>query len=166
MKKWFPLIALLLLVVFSVLYHMTRSFNKEPFTNHGILQGNLSFDNLITKSTFTNTYNNDVNGTKIPRYVTPIFPTDNGAIYNDIEDLGLDSTGSFCNYYGKDNNKLETACSSLTQNNCNTVNCCVYLNGKKCVAGDQSGPVFNGQATGNSWSYLNQMYGSSVSGSI
>ena len=33
-------------------------------------------------------------------------------------------------------------CKKLTKDNCNTVGCCVLLNGEKCVGGSESGPTY------------------------
>lgn len=53
-----------------------------------------------------------------------------------------DMADDFCKNFQGSSNTLETACSQLTDENCNKTNCCVLLNGKKCVAGNQSGPTF------------------------
>ena len=37
---------------------------------------------------------------------------------------------------------LKESCGKLTKKNCNATSCCVMLNGKKCVAGNQDGPTF------------------------
>lgn len=60
-----------------------------------------------------------------------------------IEKLtNLDRQKGFCENNKKNSDKLEKKCNDLTKTNCNVVNCCVYLNGNKCVAGDKNGPVF------------------------
>jgi len=56
-------------------------------------------------------------------------------------------------------------CSTLTTENCNQTDCCIVLNGKKCVAGDARGPTFQTDATGKDidyayYSYKNTCYGS------
>ena len=50
---------------------------------------------------------------------------------------------SFCSDYVKDSNKLDKQCNKLTESNCNSTSCCVWLNGKKCVAGGERGPIFH-----------------------
>jgi hypothetical protein len=37
---------------------------------------------------------------------------------------------------------VKKSCTKLTKKNCNATTCCVMLNGKKCVAGNQDGPTF------------------------
>jgi hypothetical protein len=48
---------------------------------------------------------------------------------------------AFCNakYSLIDINKK---CKSLSDKNCSLVNCCVFLNGEKCVGGSSSGPTY------------------------
>ena len=54
---------------------------------------------------------------------------------------GNDLSVDFCDIY--QSQSLETLtrkCNELTVENCNSTNCCVWLNGKKCVAGNKTGP--------------------------
>ena len=37
---------------------------------------------------------------------------------------------------------LKESCAKLTKKNGNSTSCCVMLNGKNCVAGNQDGPTF------------------------
>jgi len=46
----------------------------------------------------------------------------------------------FCHYDNKNKNKIENKCLELENNVCASTSCCVLLGGKKCVAGDNSGP--------------------------
>jgi hypothetical protein len=41
---------------------------------------------------------------------------------------------------------LKESCGKLTKKNCNATSCCVMLNGKKCVAGNQDGPTFQSES--------------------
>jgi hypothetical protein len=50
---------------------------------------------------------------------------------------------SFCSDYSSDANKLDKQCNNLTENNCNSTGCCIWLNGNKCVAGGERGPMFH-----------------------
>jgi len=60
-----------------------------------------------------------------------------------IEKLtNMDKTLGFCKHNKKNSSRLEKKCNKLSKKNCNSVNCCVHLNGNKCVAGDKSGPIF------------------------
>ena len=54
----------------------------------------------------------------------------------------LDRAKGFCKTNEGNATVLEKKCNNLSKLNCNTVNCCVHLNGTKCVAGDSTGPTF------------------------
>lgn len=49
---------------------------------------------------------------------------------------------SFCNEYVGQSERLEEACSKLTEKNCKNISCCGLLNGDKCVAGGARGPTY------------------------
>jgi len=60
---------------------------------------------------------------------------------------------------------LNNACSTLTAENCNLTDCCVLLQGSKCVAGNALGPTNQVDEKGEDidyayYSYKNQCYGS------
>jgi hypothetical protein len=60
-----------------------------------------------------------------------------------IEKLtNLDRENGFCKSNDSNAAVLEKKCNQLSKKNCNVVNCCVYLNDDKCVAGDSNGPTF------------------------
>jgi cytoskeletal protein RodZ len=60
---------------------------------------------------------------------------------------------------------LKESCNKLTKKNCNSTSCCVILNGKKCVAGNQDGPTFKTESgedvTVDYYYYQNKCYGNS-----
>jgi cytoskeletal protein RodZ len=60
---------------------------------------------------------------------------------------------------------LKESCTKLTKKNCNSTSCCVILNGKKCVAGNQDGPTFKTESgediTVDYYYYQNKCYGNS-----
>lgn len=56
--------------------------------------------------------------------------------------LKFDLADDFCKKFDGSSLELEKACDRLTPDNCNKTACCVFLNGKKCVAGTAKGPVF------------------------
>jgi len=56
--------------------------------------------------------------------------------------LKFDLADDFCKKFDGSSLELEKACKRLTPDNCNKTACCVFLNGKKCVAGTAKGPVF------------------------
>ena len=54
-----------------------------------------------------------------------------------VESFSPDSlSDSFCSDYLTDSNKLDKQCNKLTESNCNSTSCCIWLNGNKCVSGD------------------------------
>jgi hypothetical protein len=60
---------------------------------------------------------------------------------------------------------LNESCAKLTKKNCNATSCCVVLNGKKCVAGNQDGPTFKTESgediAVDYYYYQNKCYGNS-----
>ena len=60
-----------------------------------------------------------------------------------VESFSPDNlSDSFCSDYLTDSNKLNNQCNKLTESNCNSTSCCIWLNGTSCVAGNASGPTF------------------------
>ena len=60
--------------------------------------------------------------------------------------------------------ELNNACSTLTAENCNLTDCCVLLQGNKCVAGNENGPTYKTEKTGDKinvdyYYYKNKCYG-------
>ena len=49
---------------------------------------------------------------------------------------------NFCNQFSSQGDVLDKQCNRLTEHNCNSTGCCVWLNGKQCVAGGEGGPTF------------------------
>lgn len=76
----------------------------------------------------------------------------------------LDSPAkSFCNVYEGNTQLLEGQCAKLTPTNCQESSCCVYVNDSICSAGNQTGPTYKTDASGNpiqvdNYIYQNQMY--------
>jgi len=68
----------------------------------------------------------------------------------------------FCNS-GKNKDHLEQKCNKLSETNCNSVGCCVFLNNEKCVTGDGDGPTFMGTSeipiTVEKYSHKNACHG-------
>ena len=56
----------------------------------------------------------------------------------------------FCNYYKNDAIKIEQKCNKLDPDACASVSCCVLLGGRKCVSGDEKGPVMKANYTDDS----------------
>ena len=68
-------------------------------------------------------------------------PADNTVPPNIIDNsffLGNSFSDVFCNRYA--GTQLENKCSELTEDNCNITDCCVFVNGTKCMAGSARGP--------------------------
>jgi hypothetical protein len=56
--------------------------------------------------------------------------------------LNSDFKEDICAKYQGDFNTINKKCNKLSATNCKLMDCCVLLNGKKCVAGDVNGPTF------------------------
>jgi hypothetical protein len=56
--------------------------------------------------------------------------------------LSSDYKHDICSTYEGDYQAIDLKCKSLSNTNCNLTNCCVLLNGNKCVAGNVNGPTF------------------------
>ena len=78
-----------------------------------------------------------------------------------------DITGeSLCSIYASKPEELNSKCGELTEKNCNSTSCCLWLNGQSCVAGNANGPTF--RSTGGKkidikyYSYKNNLVGNKV----
>lgn len=83
---------------------------------------------------------------------------------NPRKELDVSSKDSFCNSKQNDKSELERKCGKLTKNNCKDIDCCVLLNGAKCVTGDIHGPTFESDHKSDKpgddyWYYKGQCYG-------
>lgn len=83
---------------------------------------------------------------------------------NPKKDLHIDNKDAFCNSTKNDKSELERKCGNLTKNNCKDIDCCVLLNGAKCVTGDVHGPTFESDHKSDKpgddyWYYKGQCYG-------
>ena len=120
-------------------------------------------NNKKSKKTHTTTTTNDVNttdntsndSTTTTTNEIPSPPESNTSInLNPISDFCKSSSSS-----------LKESCGKLTKNNCNATTCCVMLNGKKCVAGNQDGPTFKTESGEDInidyYYYQNKCYGNS-----
>jgi len=57
--------------------------------------------------------------------------------------INMSPVDDFCK---SNSDSLKESCGKLTKKNCNATSCCVMLNGKKCVAGNQDGPTFQSES--------------------
>lgn len=76
--------------------------------------------------------------------------------------INLNPVSDFCK---SSSDSLKESCTKLTKKNCNETSCCIMLNGKKCVAGNQDGPTFKTESgkdiTVDYYYYQNKCYGNS-----
>jgi hypothetical protein len=74
--------------------------------------------------------------------------------------INLNPVSDFCK---SSSDSLKESCTKLTKKNCNETSCCIMLNGKKCVAGNQDGPTFKTDSgediTVDYYYYQNKCYG-------
>ena len=61
---------------------------------------------------------------------------------NPKKDFAVGNYTSFCNKTDNNIDDLEKRCENLDSYSCKQVDCCVLLNGNKCVSGGLSGPNF------------------------
>ena len=57
---------------------------------------------------------------------------------------GVTFEQAFCELNKTEPHKLDASCNELNESTCNSTGCCIWLNGKKCVAGNIKGPTFLG----------------------
>ena len=76
--------------------------------------------------------------------------------------INLNPVSDFCK---SSSDSLKESCTKLTKKNCNSTSCCIVLNGKKCVAGNQDGPTFKTNSgediNVDYYYYQNKCYGNS-----
>ncbi len=77
---------------------------------------------------------------------------------------------AFCEIYGGNPVNLTNKCSTLTSESCNATNCCIWVNGKKCIAGNEKGPTIpmgsSATVDADYYSYKYQCYGNCNSPTI
>ena len=85
----------------------------------------------------------------------------------DLPTILGDITGeSLCSIYSSKPEELNSKCGELTENNCNSTSCCLWLNGQSCVAGNANGPTFRTRGGKNIdikyYSYKNNLVGNKI----
>jgi hypothetical protein len=78
------------------------------------------------------------------------------------KDLSYSYESSFCRVGDNDLDDINKRCKKLNSKKCKTVDCCVLLNGAKCVAGNKQGPSFEDDKStaGDDYYYFkNKCYG-------
>jgi hypothetical protein len=95
--------------------------------------------------------------TPVENTVAPIIPFPDTTFFT-----GTKFGDAFCPTYGKNLNDLNNKCSILTAENCNATDCCIWVNGNKCIAGNATGPsdISVNQQDYDYYSYKYQCYGS------
>ncbi len=77
---------------------------------------------------------------------------------------------AFCQMYGGNPANLTSKCSTLNSDSCNATNCCIWVNGKKCIAGNEKGPTIpmgsSATVDADYYSYKYQCYGNCNSPTI
>lgn len=56
--------------------------------------------------------------------------------------LNYSNSSNFTTESVSQSNSLEYKCNNLTSSNCFSTDCCVLVNGNKCVAGSKNGPTY------------------------
>ena len=77
---------------------------------------------------------------------------------NEIDTLSSEPAKNFCKTFNTDSSNLQNACGRLTNENCRNSECCVLMNGKKCLAGNANGPTFKSNDLKNYY-YMGKCYG-------
>ena len=72
-------------------------------------------------------------------------------LMKEIDELGLNEEKSFCSTESgeKSSKGMEMKCNKLSENKCNSVDCCVWTSNNKCSSGSIDGPIFNTDENGN-----------------
>jgi len=76
----------------------------------------------------------------------------------------INKNDDFCENQRSSGGTLEQSCNKLTQNNCNSVSCCVWTSENKCTSGNINGPIFNTETNGktkklNYYYFQNKCFG-------
>lgn len=77
--------------------------------------------------------------------VLGVIPTPNTSInnfYGRNNVLSSHFKEDICEKYSGDSSKINKKCQELSTENCKLLDCCVLLNGTKCIAGNINGPTF------------------------
>ena len=54
-----------------------------------------------------------------------------------------DFSDGLCEKHSAEPHEIESKCRELTEDNCNSTSCCVWLNGQTCVGGNKNGPTYH-----------------------
>ncbi len=134
------------LIIFAILIIIdifNINLNTKPQNKKLIEVVTIEGLNTLSEEDIVNNKQNIINESKIP--------------------LGTNPAIDFCNS-NVESNDMQEKCGKLTNTNCNKTNCCVWLNNEKCVPGNQNGPTFKTDKSGNkihinNYYYNNKCYG-------
>jgi len=87
-------------------------------------------------------------------YANDLYPKPNKLYESFDTPIIMNSSGAFCESHIGSSGALDTACNSLTKNNCNDTSCCNWTSNKKCVAGGADGPTFDSNSKGLDYYYF------------
>jgi hypothetical protein len=78
----------------------------------------------------------------VPYYEDSVFLSrTNKNIINTPTFVDSSVRGGFCSYYKTQPSAIEQKCNGLDGEKCASTDCCVLLGGKKCVYGNETGPI-------------------------
>jgi len=75
----------------------------------------------------------------------------------ELESL-TDPSKGFCETYRGKSHQLESRCNRLVEGRCKTMECCVWTNSSKCVAGNSNGPTYKTNQNGKEINFGNYYY--------
>ena len=189
-SRYLIIIIMIILIFLGILWLKYNSNNKEGLTETSAKTLSTDILNLVKNagvdsSSISNKLPNfiDTLSELVSKEATIILDREGDSSVLGTQDLTavVDTTGSdyypsktffngskFSDGFCKKNTNtvdLNNACSSLTSENCNLTDCCVLLQGNKCVAGNDLGPTIQVDTNGRDidyayYSYKNQCYGS------
>lgn len=164
MFSLFTKILLVLLTIVSIL--IILGTHTLQYTNQADLQA-LAFSILpMAVKTSTDATAGQPNDNVVEGMNTEHSEPDKESVHaaDPASDMKTTSKGSFCTSTPNDKSELERKCGKLTKSNCKTMDCCVLLNGTKCVTGDEHGPTFASDHKSDKpgddyWYYKRDCYG-------
>ena len=60
-----------------------------------------------------------------------------------IENFDSKFSDGLCQLNAGEPHKIEADCNTLHEDNCRATSCCIWINGQKCVAGNERGPRYH-----------------------
>ena len=123
LKKITIIFIFLIFTILFITFTNSSKFLKDNYET--ILTLSVLFIGLLVIFSILDIKFNDNNNSKIKENLDTITPSD-----------------SFCDAPDGSLLELNKKCSALTNENCNVTSCCIWLNGGKCVSGNELGPTF------------------------